>query len=92
MPDLDWFPVLQRFLSYGEQTTRDTKATSVWCSQTAGCGRRVYEGEQEVLLLPPLAMVVPKQKYLGTSALVSHWVHILTFNSSEGQDQFSTAQ
>lgn len=35
---------------------------------------KVYEGKQMLLLLP-LAMVVPKQKYLETSALVSCWAH-----------------
>lgn len=37
--------------------------------------RRVYKGKQETLLLLPLAMVVSKQKYLETSALVSCWAH-----------------
>lgn len=35
--------------------------------------RRVYKGKQETLLLLPL--VVSKQKYLETSALVSRWAH-----------------
>lgn len=37
--------------------------------------RRLYEGKQEMLLPLPLAMVVPKQKYLETSVLLSCWAH-----------------
>ncbi|KAF2974351.1 hypothetical protein EK904_009911 [Melospiza melodia maxima] len=35
VPNLDWFPVIQRFLSYGRHTTHGTQATSAWCSNTS---------------------------------------------------------
>lgn len=35
----------------------------------------MYKGKQEMLLLLPLAMVVPKQKYSEPVALVSSWAH-----------------